>query len=398
MLPTHGRISCRKCYESNGSDRCSPHPKWQMVNDPGHWGSSTPEYLVLGFSKGATQAETFRTGSHEEVAFAKMRPRLEKELKLLGALQPHESVNDKIEHPDSNIAFGSLIRCSLTREDAKASAKQGKQVFASSGSLIVKSFSEVPHVIQNCVDEYLSQLPSSLKVVFFLGTSDAYVREVKQVIQQRYPDSYRDLNPMAFQTDGKKWIFIAHPSPANGTFGNWLNTDDTSGVKRDLACEALGMKPIVTRIEPTSTSTPIKSSKPASPNQSEKKHTMKKPSQATGFTPEKANTLLSEHLSLIGETKKITGYMTSTGKNIALQKERVDTVQVWIEYEDGKDPRNLGFSVSNRSNPNMPYAKDQSRSSNLRTTTAPRLQQGHSVWNVIVPSAADLQQLLDWYQ
>lgn len=397
MLPTHGRLNCRQCYASSDADRCSPHPKWQMVNDPGHWGSSTPEYLVLGFSKGATQAETFRSGRHEDVAFAKMRPRLEQELKLLGILQPHESVNHKIEHPDSNIAFGSLIRCSLTREDANASAKRGKQVFASSGSLIVKSFSEVPHIIQNCVNKYLTQLPSSLKVVFFLGTSDAYVREVKQVIQQRYPDSYRDLNPMAFQTDGKKWVFIAHPSPANGTFGQWLNSDDTSGAKRDLACEALGMKPIVTKADPISShaASPIISK---TSNHSAKVSTMKKPSQATGFTPDKAMALLSEHTSLIGETKKISGFMTSTGKNIALQKERGTTVQVWIEFEEGKDPRDLGFRISNRSNPNLPYAADQSRSSNLRTTTAPRLQVGRSVWNVIVPSAADLQQLLNWYQ
>jgi len=398
MLPTHGRLNCRKCYEFNDSDRCSPHPKWQMVNDPGHWGSSTPEYLVLGFSKGATQAEVFRTGRHEDTAFAKLRPRLEQELKLLGALQPHESVNEKIESPESNIAFGSLIRCSLTREDEKESLKQGKQIFASSGPLIVKSFNEVPHIIQNCVDKYLTQLPTSLKVVFFLGCTDGYVRQVKKTIQHLYPDSYRNLNPMAFQADGKKWIFITHPSQTNGSFLKWLNSNDTSGTKRDFACEALGMKPFITKSEPISPPAIAQNTRPTTPNPSKEVSTMKTSSQATGFTPEKAKALLSERLSLIGETKKISGYMTATGKNIALQKERVTTVQVWIEYEDGKDPRDLGFSVSNRSNPNKPYAKDQARSSNLRTTTAPRLQQGRSVWNVIVPSAADLQQLLNWYQ
>lgn len=398
MLPTHGRLSCRKCYESNSSDRCLPHPKWQMVNDPGHWGSSTPEYLVLGFSKGATQSETFRTGRHEEVAFAKMRPRLEQELKLLGALKSHESVNDKIKRPDSNIAFGSLIRCSLTREDAKASAKQSKRIFASSGSLIVKSFSEVPHIIKNCVGEYLTQLPSSLKVIFFLGTSDTYVREVKQVIHQRYPDSYRELNSMAFQADDKKWVFIAHPSPANGTFGNWLSADDTSGAKRELAYQALGLKPLTIQAEPARPETKPQINRPTTSNPSNKVSHMNISSQPTGFTPEKAKTQLADRNSLIGETKKVAGFMTSTGKNIALQKESPVTVQVWIEHEEGKDPRELGFKVSNRSNPNMPYAKDQTRNSNLRTTTAPRLQRGRSVWNVIVPSAAYLEKLLDWYQ
>lgn len=397
MLPTHGRLNCRKCYESNGSEHCTPHPKWQMVNDPGHWGSATPEYLVLGFSKGATQAETFRTGRHEDVAFAKMRPRLERELKLLGALKSHESVNEKIERPDSNIAFGSLIRCSLTREDASASAKKGHQVFASSGSLIVKSFNEVPHIIQNCVGEFLTQLPSTLKVIFFLGTADTYVREVKLVIKRQYPESYQDLNQMAFRADGKKWVFIAHPSPANGTFGNWLSASDVSGAKRDLACEALGINSIAPTIKEISlsSSVPIK---PKTPNYSAKVSTMNTSPHTTAFTPEKARVLLSEGLSLIGETKKISGFMTATGKNIALQKESPTSVQVWIEYEEGKDPRELGFSISNRSNPSMPYAKDQTRNSNLRATTAPRLQQGRSVWNVVVPSEADLKQLLGWYQ
>ncbi len=394
MLPSHGRLSCQKCFETGSTDRCTPHPKWQMVNDPGHWGSSNPEYLVLGFSKGATQAETFRTGIHEEVAFAKMRPRLEQELKLLRALHDYESINEKIQRADSNIAFASLIRCSLTREDTAASVKKGSQVFASSGNLIVKSFSEIPHIIQNCVEKYLTQLPSSLKVIFFLGTADAYVREVKQTIQRLYPNSYNELNPMAFSANDKKWVFIAHPSPANGTFGKWLEADDTSGQKRDLALKALGLNSSITSTKPIS-AVPTPINRKILNTSTE---TMNDSTQTTGFTSERAKVLLSGHLSQIGTTKYISGFMTSTGKNIALQTQYPSVVKVWIEHEKGKDPREIGFDISNRSDPNMPYAKDQPRNSNLGSTTAPRLKKGRSVWNVIVPSEAHLNELLAWYK
>jgi len=41
-----------------------------------------------------------------------MRPRLTQALQALDALKVHETVDEKINDPHSNVGFGSLIRCS----------------------------------------------------------------------------------------------------------------------------------------------------------------------------------------------------------------------------------------------------------------------------------------------
>ena len=59
-LPSHGHITCRRCFTTDGNTQMIG--KWQMVNDPAAWGSASPEILILGFSKGFTQANAFRSG------------------------------------------------------------------------------------------------------------------------------------------------------------------------------------------------------------------------------------------------------------------------------------------------------------------------------------------------
>src|SRR5690606_22433995 len=114
MLPKHGKIECRLCFSSVEGNTLKPNANWRIINDPGAWGGgSGPDYLVLGFSKGATQAGIYESGRFESVAFAGMRPRLTEALRAMGALSNAESSDAKIGDPNSNIAFGSLIRCSV---------------------------------------------------------------------------------------------------------------------------------------------------------------------------------------------------------------------------------------------------------------------------------------------
>src|SRR3989338_11526491 len=162
MLPKHGKINCRVCFSSvSESIIQQPHPDWRMINDPGAWGGSTPEYLVLGFSKGATQAGIYGQGRFEDIAFAGMRLRLTQALRAIGILNQEETSDQKIGDPDSKIAFGSLIRCSVSRRDEKASRKKGQDVFSCTGPLISKSFSEIPQIIDNCGSTFLKNLPLS---------------------------------------------------------------------------------------------------------------------------------------------------------------------------------------------------------------------------------------------
>ena len=83
-LPLHGRITCRKCFTTDRE--IEEIGLWQAVNDPGAWGSDRPSVLVLGFSKGFTQANAYRRDAFEAIPFKGdvMRAR------LTAALRPSE--------------------------------------------------------------------------------------------------------------------------------------------------------------------------------------------------------------------------------------------------------------------------------------------------------------------
>ena len=238
MLPVHGKIECRACYSGSSAEVIEPHPDWRLINDPGAWGSSEPDFLVLGFSKGSTQAGFYEKGRFEDVAFAGMRPRLTKVLQAMGVIGEAENVEQKIADPRSNVAFGSLIRCSVSRRDGKASLKRGSPVYACTGPLISKSFAEIPSVIQTCAAKYLTGLPTSVRVVFFLGNTDSYVKSCQLLLRRFFPADYSLLNPMAVRADGRVWVHLAHPSGLNGHFDTWLNTTSGPGAKRLAARSA----------------------------------------------------------------------------------------------------------------------------------------------------------------
>lgn len=233
MLPKHGKIECRLCFSAAEGNIRKPNTNWKMINDPGAWGGGCrPDYLVLGFSKGATQAGIYESGRFESVAFARMRPRLTEALRAMGALSKYESSDEKIGDPNSNIAFGSLIRCSVSRLDKVVSTKAGKDMYACTGTLISKSFKEIPEVISNCAGKFLTHLPSSVKIVFMLGNTDSYVTNCQSVLRNMFSSDFKQINPMAVFANGRTWIHIAHPSGLNGHFNTWLNTNEGPGLKR----------------------------------------------------------------------------------------------------------------------------------------------------------------------
>lgn len=239
MLPSHGKIECRACFENTSSEVSTPHPDWRMINDPGAWGSSTPEVLVLGFSKGATQAGIYQTGRFGDIAFAGMRPRLTKALRAIGVLSAADTADERINDPHSRISFGSLVRCSVSRRDVKASSKKGREVFACTGPLISKSFSEIPEVVRTCTSKYLRDLPKSVRIVLFLGNTDSYVKSCQALVNSLYADTFSRVNSMAVKADGRLWVHLAHPSGLNGHFKDWLESESGPGAKRLEAMRAI---------------------------------------------------------------------------------------------------------------------------------------------------------------
>ncbi|MEQ3622333.1 MAG: hypothetical protein ABNH42_13385 [Marinobacter sp.] len=233
MLPKHGKIDCRDCYLP-GEVEARPHSLWEMRNDPGAWGGRNPEWLVLGFSKGSTQADYYANGRFDDVAFAGMRPRLERIMKHIGALSARESLDSAIANPEGTVAFGSLIRCSVARQDESGN-------YQCSGALIKKSFKEIPQVISACTNRFLKELPGSVRTVVMLGNDSGYIKHCHSLIRNLFPEAFEEINDVAVRADGRLWLHVAHPSGANGHFEGWMEGQSEASRKRKLVEEALGL-------------------------------------------------------------------------------------------------------------------------------------------------------------
>jgi hypothetical protein len=215
--------------------------KWQMVNDPTAWGSMTPEILILGFSKGFTQANAFQSGRLEDIPFKNMRTRLTEELQLLGLIGPTEIVDQKINATETRFAFGSLVRCSLSRLNAK-----GK--LGCTGEVMPKAFAEeISSKVRKCAETFLSDLPASVRLVLMLGTTDSYIEGCRGIIRSLYGAQFSDINAVSYRTKDIVWIHVSHPSGLNGNHPAWMAGDPTTkpGHKQNLALTAMRLNRIV---------------------------------------------------------------------------------------------------------------------------------------------------------
>jgi len=208
-----------------------------MRRDPGAWGSVRPTYLVLGFSKGATQSDIYTNGDFDGVAFGGERTRrnLTNILQKVGLLKPDETVDEKIQATEREFHFASLVRCSLSRYDEETST------YRTSGKLIIKSFSEVRHVIDECADTFLRCLPDSLKAMLVLGVDNSYIKNFCRKMQDLHPVGFRRINEVAYENNRLLWVHLTHPSKGNGTLNAWLtgSPNETPGRKRELASQLL---------------------------------------------------------------------------------------------------------------------------------------------------------------
>jgi len=250
-LPEHGKIECRKCF-TTADVVFEPHPKWRLRNDPGAWGCSRPKVLVLGFSKGETQSDIYKNGSFDDVAFGGeiTRRYLTKILRKVGLLLSSETVDEKIASNEDYFAFGSLVRCSAARVDDDEVKKTGEKKYLTSGKLILKSFSEIPEIINNCAEEYLADVPDSVELICFLGVTDQYIKKCKNIIKSLYPTGFKDIDVISYKTNRFLCVHLTHPSKGNGTKDAWLETDllddnapsrnKASARKRDMAIKAIG--------------------------------------------------------------------------------------------------------------------------------------------------------------
>lgn len=229
----HGWQPCRACHTTGQDVRVEGD--WHLRANPGYWGAQAPRVLVLGFSKGATQIAAAEGGQFDAVAFAGMRPRLKAVLDGLGLDLDGQTIDQALTASGHVLGAASLIRCGLSVME--------KGQLKSSGTIMPKA-AKAPFPLQamkTCIGRHLNPLPESVETVVLLGTTDSYVKGVKDLMRELFPD-YQDLNDVAFRAQGRTWVFASHPSGANGTFGDWVAGDPSteSGRKRRQALAVLG--------------------------------------------------------------------------------------------------------------------------------------------------------------
>ena len=150
-LPQHGRVQCTACFDTTQVtfDRTQQaEGNWRITANPLAWGNSEAEIVILGFSKGPTQAGALANSPHDEIAYKGSRLNVGKILAHVGLLEKNDNNNELKNAVDKAIAdkngifhFSSFIRCTVEQYDIKT--KNGKApVVACLINLLVQTLGE----------------------------------------------------------------------------------------------------------------------------------------------------------------------------------------------------------------------------------------------------------------
>lgn len=235
---THGPVQCDTCWTTTTSNTSQERGGFRLVRDPGYWGAGQPEVLVLGMSKGNTQANAYGRQSFEQVAFKGIRSRL---LQLLQAVEliPCEETAAQFERRfcqgEREFGFASVVRCSLS------AWSEAKQHYTAEGPLVLRAFNDRSDgyaFVKACINQHLVRLPPRTQLVVLLGNSDAYIAAMRSALGVER-GAVSALNPVAYSSRNVLFVHIAHPSRGNGHFGNFIRGEGTSGQKLEWARAAL---------------------------------------------------------------------------------------------------------------------------------------------------------------
>lgn len=232
-LPNHGRVHCTRCFASCGPvefDTTRRTEKdWRITANPLSWGNEEPEVVVLGFSKGPTQAGALAKTPYDEIAYKGSRGNVGKILKHVGLLpqnageEPGQTVRRLIADRTGRFHFGSLIRCTVERDDAG--------VWKGSGGGMLDKFVATPlgkEVSTNCTTRFLKNLPSRTKliVMFGMGSKLNYVRESFELYKKARGGEWKWINEVAY-TDGKvAVVHVEHFASQGALIPRWLGEHD----------------------------------------------------------------------------------------------------------------------------------------------------------------------------
>lgn len=233
-LPTHGRINCTACHscESVNFDSTKTGDNdWRITANPLAWGNPNAEVVILGFSKGPTQAGALANTPHDDIAYKGSRLNVGKILAHVGLIPQQDddglrrTIDMEIANQSGRFHFGSLIRCTVERFDHKSSSWKG------TGGGMLDKFVETgfgQNIARQCTTKFLSNLPDRTKliVMFGMGTNQNYVREAFKLFKRARPGHWKWVNKVAY-TDGKiTVVHVEHFASQGALIPNWLGKNN----------------------------------------------------------------------------------------------------------------------------------------------------------------------------
>jgi hypothetical protein len=230
-LPSSGKIDCAKCHNGQPCifDRTvTEFDGWRITDNPLAWGSQNPDVIVLGFSKGPTQAGTLSSTPHNSIAYKGGRTSLAKILHHIGLLAKPDSklVDDLIADPNGQFHFDSLIRCTVERYDTKESEWKG----TGGGMLdkfVVSQFGN--DIALNCATRFLADIPKRTKLIVMLGlgTKLNYISACRELFERAKPGNWKSINQVTY-SDGS--VTIVHTEHFASQSLNGKELSDISGL------------------------------------------------------------------------------------------------------------------------------------------------------------------------
>lgn len=232
-LPEHGRINCTLCHRAPVQfDRTQTgNSQWRITANPLAWGNPQAEVVVLGFSKGQTQAGAIARQPHDEIAYKNHRRNVGKILAHVGLIRhgtPEAltcTVHRLIADRAGLFHFGSLIRCAVERFDQA----EGEWTGTGGGMLdrfVADDFGKI--VAERCAARFLQKLPSETKLVvmFGMGTKGNYIREARHLFETVRPGHWQRINDVAYRDDQLTVVHVEHFASQGAIVPNWLGENE----------------------------------------------------------------------------------------------------------------------------------------------------------------------------
>ncbi len=243
-LPTHGRVACVLCHKGQvqSFDRTvTIEGDWRITANPLAWGNAFPEVVVLGFSKGPTQAGSLASTPHDAIAFKGGRLALGKILSYVGLLPPEtdislkQSVDRIIADRNGRFHFGSLIRCTVEQ--------QIRGTWTGTGGGMLDKFVRTSfgaEVAGRCAATFLGNLPQSTRIVVMLGMGARgnYVNEARKLFAAARPGKWEAINEVSYSDGEITVVHVEHFKSQGALIPNWLSGNGHPRGKLGLAAKA----------------------------------------------------------------------------------------------------------------------------------------------------------------